>query len=602
MNSKQSNIRNFSIIAHIDHGKSTLADRLLEMTHSIEERLMKEQVLDSMDLERERGITIKSSPVTIKYKAQDGQEYVFNLIDTPGHVDFTYEVSRSLAACDGALLVVDAAQGVQAQTMANFHLALENDLEIVPIINKIDLLTADVNKTIEEIEEILSLPADNAVAVSARDGINMEKVPEAIVKLIPPPSGDPDAPVRALIFDSHYDSYRGIIPFIRMFDGRLKKGDRILMYSSKAEFEVTEVGIFTPGLTSVEEIRAGDVGYITAQIKEIGNAKVGDTITGADNPTNAPLSGYRDVKPMVYAGLYPVEPMDFNTLRDSLDKFRLNDAALTYEPEKSAALGVGFRCGFLGLLHLEIVQERLEREFGLNLIATAPSVMYRLMTTRGEEVWLDNPSLMPDPTTIEFIEEPFTKTSIMTPEESVGAVMEIAQNRRGEFLNMEYPYQGLAVITYEIPLSEIITDFFDVLKSRTRGYASMDYEFIGYRKSDLVKMDILVNKEKIDALSMIVSREFAESRGRVLVDKMKDAIPRHQFAIPIQAALGGRIVARSTVKAFRKDVTAKLYGGDVTRKRKLLEKQKKGKKRMRMFGQVNIPQDAFLAVLRREDE
>lgn len=602
MRSKQINIRNFSIIAHIDHGKSTLADRLLEMTHSIEERLMKDQMLDSMDLERERGITIKASPVTIRYKAEDGEEYIFNLIDTPGHVDFTYEVSRSLAACEGALLVVDAGQGVQAQTMANFHLALENNLEIIPIINKIDIITADVDKTIREIEEILCLPAQDAVAVSAKENINMEEVPEAVVKLIPPPKGDPDAGLRALIFDSHYDSYRGVIPFIRVFDGKVKKGDRIRMYSSGAEFEVTETGIFTPDLTPVLELSAGDVGYITAQIKDIRNAKVGDTIMPAGKIREDPLPGYRDVKPMVFAGLYPVEPMDFNTLRDSLDKFRLNDAALTFEPESSAALGVGFRCGFLGLLHMEIVQERLEREFDLNLIATAPSVIYKIVDTKGKITHIDNPTKFPDPTLIRHIEEPYTRTVIMTPEESVGAVMELAQGRRGEFINMEYPFHGLALITYEIPLSEIITDFFEILKSRTRGYASMDYEIIEYRKSDLIKMDTLVNKDKVDALSVIVHRDFAEARGRVLVEKLKEVIPRHQFAIPIQAALGGKIVARSTVSAFRKDVTAKLYGGDVTRKRKLLEKQKKGKKRMRTFGSVNIPQEAFLAVLKREEE
>ncbi|MCL5036289.1 MAG: translation elongation factor 4 [Chloroflexi bacterium] len=602
METRQSNIRNFCIIAHIDHGKSTLADRLLEMTDSIEPRLMKDQVLDSMDLERERGITIKASAVTIKYHAADGQEYIFNLIDTPGHVDFTYEVSRSLAACEGALLVVDAAQGVQAQTMANFHLALENKLEIVPIINKIDLVTADVNKTIAEIEEILSLPADDAVAISAKNNINIEKVPEAIVRLIPPPGGDPDSPLRSLIFDSHYDPYRGVIPFIRVFDGRVKKGDIIKMCSTGTKFDVTEVGIFTPDLTPVEELKAGDVGYITAQIKDIKNAQVGDTITGAGNPTDKPLPGYRDVKPMVFAGLYPVEPMDFNTLRDSLDKFRLNDAALTYEPETSAALGVGFRCGFLGLLHMEIVQERLEREFDLNLIATAPSVIYKVVKTNGQTIHIDNPSFLPDPTAIDHIEEPYAKTIILTLEDSVGVVMELAQGRRGEFINMEYPYRGLALLTYEMPLAEIITDFFDLLKSKTRGYATMDYEIIGFRPSDLVKLDVLVNKDKVDALSIIVHREFAESHARVLVEKLKDAIPRHQFAIPIQATLGGRIVARSTVNAFRKDVTVKCYGGDITRKRKLLEKQKKGKKRMRSFGSVNIPQEAFLAVLQRGEE
>ena len=602
MNNNQKNIRNFSIIAHIDHGKSTLADRLLDLTHSIEERLMKDQMLDSMDLERERGITIKATAVTIKYKAEDGEDYIFNLIDTPGHVDFTYEVSRSLAACDGALLVVDAAQGVQAQTMANFHLALDNNLEIIPIINKIDLPAADVKKCTEEIEEILCLPADDAVAVSSKNGTNVELVPEAIVRLVPPPEGNPDGQLRALIFDSQYDSYRGVVPFIRVFDGTVKKGDTILMYSSGAEFEVTEVGIFTPGLTPVQELKAGDVGYLTAQIKEIKNAKVGDTITEAENPTETPLPGYRDVKPMVFAGLYPVEPMDLITLRESLEKFKLNDAALTFEPENSAALGMGFRCGFLGLLHMEIVQERLEREYGMNLIATAPSVVYILHGTDGKVTTIDNPSRLPDPTYIDFIEEPFAKLSVITPEESVGAVMDLAQGRRGEFINMEYPYHGIAMLTYEIPLSEIITDFFDVLKSKTRGYASMDYDLIGYRRSDLVRMDILVNKDKVDALSVIVHKDFAEPRGRVLVEKMKDVIPRHQFAIPIQATLGARIIARSTVKAFRKDVTAKLYGGDITRKRKLLEKQKKGKKRMRSFGTVNIPQDAFLAVLRREDE
>lgn len=602
MNIKQSRIRNFSIIAHIDHGKSTLADRLLDITHSIDERLMKDQILDSMDLERERGITIKASAVTIKYKANDGEEYIFNLIDTPGHVDFTYEVSRSLAACDGALLVVDAAQGVQAQTMANFYLALDNKLEVIPIINKIDLPAADVEKVIGEIEEILCLPADEAIAVSSKEGTNIELVPEAIVRLIPPPEGDPDGSLRAVIFDSQYDAYRGVVPYIRVYDGKVKKGDRIMMCSSGAQFEVTEVGIFTPAFTPTVELSAGDVGYLTAQIKEIGNAKVGDTITRFDNPTDNPLPGYREVKPMVFAGFYPVEPMDLIALRESLEKFKLNDAALTFEPENSAALGMGFRCGFLGLLHMEIVQERLEREYDLNLIATAPSVVYKLHKTSGEVTTIDNPSRLPDPTYIDFIEEPFSKLSVITPEDSVGAVMELAQGRRGEFINMEYPYHGIAMLTYEIPLSEIITDFFDVLKSKTRGYASMDYELIGYRRSDLVRMDILVNKDKIDALSIIVHKDFAESRGRVLTEKMSEVIPRHQFSVPIQAALGARIIARSTVKAFRKDVIAKLYGGDITRKKKLLEKQKKGKKRMRSFGSVNIPQDAFLAVLRRDDE
>ncbi|MCD4784573.1 MAG: translation elongation factor 4 [Candidatus Eremiobacteraeota bacterium] len=598
----QENIRNFSIIAHIDHGKSTLADRLLEMTNSIDERHMKAQVLDSMDLERERGITIKATPVTIKYEANDGQEYIFNLIDTPGHVDFTYEVSRSLAACDGAILVVDAAQGVQAQTMANFHLALENDLEIMPVINKIDLPAADVNKTIQEIEEILSLPADDAVAVSARNGTNMEKIPEAVVRLIPSPKGDPDAPLKALIFDSDYDSYRGVVPFIRVFDGTVKKGDTIKMFSSKAEFEVGEVGIFSPQLTPVEELRPGFVGYLTAQIKDIKNAKVGDTITLAKNPVTEALPGYKALTPMVYAGLYPVEPMQFIALRDSLDKFKLNDAALTYEPETSAALGVGFRCGFLGLLHLEIVQERLEREFGLNLIATAPSVIYKIVKKDGEMIWIDNPKDLPDPNIIDRIEEPYTRTTLMTPDESVGQVIELAQGRRGDLVTMEYPYVGITLMTYDLPLSEIITDFFDTLKSKTRGYASMDYEITGYKPSDLVKMDILVNKDRVDALSTIVHRDHAEARGRQLVERMKEVIPRHQFAIPIQASLGARIVARSTVSSFRKNVTAGCYGGDISRKRKLLEKQKAGKKRMRQIGSVNIPQEAFLAVLKRGDE
>jgi GTP-binding protein LepA len=602
MNYNRSNIRNFSIIAHIDHGKSTLADRLLEMTHSVEDRLMKDQMLDSMDLERERGITIKASAVTIKYRAKDGEDYIFNLIDTPGHVDFTYEVSRSLAAGEGALLVVDAAQGVQAQTLANFYLALDNKLEVIPIINKIDLLSADVEKTKHEIEEILCLPAENAVAVSAKTGLNCEEVPEAIVKLIPPPAGNPEAPLRALIFDSHYDTYRGVIPFVKVVDGTVTKGDTIQMCSSGIKFEVTEVGIFTPDLTPVEALMAGDVGYMTAQIKELSSATVGDTITLANDPTTNPLPGYKEIKPMVYAGLYPVEPMDFITLRESLEKFKLNDAALTFEPETSAALGVGFRCGFLGLLHMEIVQERLEREYNLNLIATTPSVIYKVINTKGETDWIDNPTLLPDPTQIDYMEEPFTKTVIITPEEFTGAVMEIAQQRRGEFINLEYPYHGIALLTYDIPLAEIITDFFDVLKSRTKGYASLDYEITEYRKSELVKMEILVNKEKVDALSIIVFRGFAEIRGRELVERLGETIPRHQFSIPIQAAIGARIIARSDVKAYRKDVTAKLYGGDVTRKRKLLEKQKKGKKRMRMFGAVNIPQEAFLAALRRGDE
>ncbi len=602
MKSPQENIRNFSIIAHIDHGKSTLADRLLDMTHSVDARLMKAQMLDNMDLERERGITIKASPVTIKYKGRDGKDYIFNLIDTPGHVDFTYEVSRSLAACDGALLIVDSTQGVQAQTMANFHLALENNLEVVAIVNKIDLPAADVQRTIDEIEEVLLLPADNAVAVSAKNGENCQEVPESVVKHIPPPQGDPDGQLRALIFDSHYDTYRGVIPFVRVFDGRVKKGDQIKMYSAGADFEVSEVGIFTPSLTPVEQLKAGDVGYITAQIKEIRNCRVGDTITLKEDPTDEPLPGYREVKPMVYAGLYPIEPMDYNTLRDSLEKLKLNDGALIFEPETSVALGFGFRCGFLGLLHMEIVQERLEREYDLDLIATAPSVIYNVVMKNGREIKIDNPANMPDPGDIERVEEPFTEAVIMTPEDTVGNVMDLAQGRRGEFVNMEYPYPGLALMTYSIPLAEIITDFFDTLKSRTRGYASLDYHVTGYRPSNLQKMDIMVNKEKVDALSVIVHRDHAEERGRQLVDRMKDVIPRHQFAVPIQAALGARIIARSTVKALRKNVLAKCYGGDVTRKRKLLEKQKKGKKRMRQIGSVVISQDAFLAVLRRDEE
>lgn len=598
----QENIRNFCIIAHIDHGKSTLADRLLELTGTLSEREMAAQVLDSMDLERERGITIKSHPVTLLYTARDGQEYQLNLIDTPGHVDFTYEVSRSLAACEGALLVVDAAQGVEAQTMANYYLAINQNLAVVPIINKIDLPAADPDRVRAEIEEVLALPADDAVAISAKQGIGVEEVLEAIVRLIPPPRGKPEAPLRALIFDSHFDQYRGVIPFFRVVDGEVRKGTQIRMMSTQHHFLVDEVGIFRPHQQPTDVLKVGDVGYLVAQIRQISETRVGDTITLSQGGSNEVLPGYREVQPMVYCGLYPIDSVDYVNLKDALGKLKLNDAALVWEPETSVALGFGYRCGFLGLLHMEIVQERLEREFNLNLIATSPSVIYNIHTTRGEVLSIQNPTDLPPTQEIDYIEEPVVRATIITPEEHVGQIMDLAQSRRGVFQNMEYPSEGRCTLYYELPLGEIITDFFDQLKSRTRGYASLDYEITGVRRSDLVRLDILVSQEKVDALSVIVHRDKAYYVGRALVERLKDVIPRQQFEVPIQAALGSKVIARETVKALRKNVLAKCYGGDISRKRKLLEKQKEGKKRMKRVGNVEIPQEAFLAVLDLEGE
>ena len=598
----QSLVRNFCIIAHIDHGKSTLADRILERTQAIDKREMMDQVLDSMDLERERGITIKSHPVTLYYEAQDGQRYQLNLLDTPGHVDFTYEVSRSLAACEGALLVVDASQGVEAQTLANYQMALDQGLGIVPVINKIDLPSADPDRAKQEIEEVLALPASEACLVSAKRNIGIDELMEAIVKLIPPPPGDPQSPLRALIFDSRYDKYRGVVPFFRVMDGQVRKGDLIAMMGTGKEYQVDEVGIFTPGPRPVEVLKAGDVGYLVAQIRNIEETQVGDTITLAKGGATEPLPGYRPAVPMVYSGLYPVDPLDYVNLRDALTKLKLNDAALVWEPETSLALGFGYRCGFLGLLHMEIVQERLEREFDLDLIATAPSVVYTLRHKDGTSTLIQNPSDFPVGEQQLIIDEPVVKATVMVPEDYVGPIMELCQGRRGIFLDMEYPSPGRAMLHYELPLSEIITDFFDQLKSRTRGYASFDYDLAGTRQSDLVRLDILVNGQKVDALSIIVHRERAYAAGRDLAERLKEVIPRQMFEVPTQACLGGKILARETVKAMRKNVLAKCYGGDITRKRKLLEKQKEGKKRMKRIGNVDIPQEAFLAVLKKEED
>ncbi|MDO5296259.1 MAG: translation elongation factor 4 [bacterium] len=597
-------IRNFSIIAHIDHGKSTLADRLLEHTNTISQREMMDQVLDSMDLERERGITIKSHPVTLEYKAKDGNTYYLNLIDTPGHVDFTYEVSRSLAACDGALLVVDASQGVEAQTMANYGMALDQNLEVIPVINKIDLPSADPDRVKQEIEEILALPADDAVLVSAKQDIGIDELLEAIIRLIPPPKGELNAPLRALIFDSRYDQYRGVVPFFRVVDGEVRKGTSIKLMSTNQEYLVDEVGVFKPTMRPTEVLQSGDVGYLVGQIRHIEETRVGDTITLAKEGATQALPGYRPAVSMVFSGLYPIDPLDYNNLRDALTKLKLNDASLVWEPETSVALGFGYRCGFLGLLHMEIVQERLEREFNLELIATAPSVIYTVYDKQdktGKGRRIQNPSDFPTEGQYR-IEEPIVKASIITPEDYVGQIMDLCQNRRGTFLGMEYPYTNRAMLTYELPLAEIITDFFDQLKSRTRGYASFDYEITGVRESDLVRLDILVHGEKVDALSIIVHRERAYEAGRDLVEKLKEVIPRQLFEVPVQATLGGKILARSTVKAMRKNVLAKCYGGDITRKRKLLEKQKEGKKRMKRIGNVELPQEAFLAVLRNDEE
>lgn len=598
---KQSKIRNFSIIAHIDHGKSTLADRILEKTNTLTQREMKEQLLDSMDLERERGITIKLNSVALNYKAKDGETYNFHLIDTPGHVDFTYEVSRSLAACEGAILVVDAAQGIEAQTLANVYLAIDNDLEIIPVINKIDLPSAEPDRVRQEIEDVIGLDASDAVLASAKTGIGIEDILEQIVDKVPAPEGDPDAPLKALIFDSLYDAYRGVVTYIRIFEGTVKAGDKIKMMATGKEFEVTEVGVFTPKATPVDRLSVGEVGYLTASIKHVGDTRVGDTITNAKNGTTEPLPGYRKLNPMVFCGLYPIDSAKFNDLREALEKLQLNDSSLQFEAETSQALGFGFRCGFLGLLHMEIIQERIEREFNIDLITTAPSVIYHVIMTDGTEIQVDNPSNMPDPQKIDRVEEPYVKATIMSPNDYVGAIMELCQEKRGNFINMQYLDETRVSIIYEIPLSEIVYDFFDQLKSNTKGYASFDYELIGYKPSKLVKMDILLNGEKVDALSFIVHRDFSFERGKIIVEKLKELIPRQHFEVPVQAAVGTKIVARSTIKAMRKNVLAKCYGGDISRKRKLLEKQKEGKKRMKQVGSVEVPQEAFMAVLKMDD-
>jgi GTP-binding protein LepA len=598
---RQSRIRNFSIIAHIDHGKSTLADRILEKTNALTSREMKAQLLDSMDLERERGITIKLNAVQLKYKAKDGEEYTFHLIDTPGHVDFTYEVSRSLAACEGAVLVVDAAQGIEAQTLANVYLALDNNLEILPVINKIDLPSAEPERVRNEIEEVIGLDASGAVLASAKAGIGIEDILEQIVKTVPAPTGDPDAPLKALIFDSLYDAYRGVVAYIRVVEGSVKVGDKIKMMATGAEFEVNEVGVFTPKSLLLDELTVGDVGFLSASIKNVGDTRVGDTITNAKNGATEALPGYRKLNPMVYCGLYPIDTAKFNDLREALEKLQLNDSALQFEPETSQALGFGFRCGFLGLLHMEIIQERIEREFKIDLITTAPSVIYDVHLTNGTQIKVDNPSNLPDPQKIDHVEEPYVKATMMAPNEYVGAIMELCQQKRGIFINMQYQGENRVNIIYEIPLAEIVYDFFDQLKSSTRGYASFDYELIGYKPSSLVKMDILLNAEKVDALSFIVHKDFAYERGKVIVEKLKELIPRQQFEVPVQAAIGQKIVARSTIKSMGKNVLAKCYGGDISRKRKLLEKQKEGKKRMKQVGSVEVPQEAFMAVLKMDD-
>ena len=602
MKARQEKIRNFSIIAHIDHGKSTLADRILEKTITVSSREMQDQLLDSMDLERERGITIKLNAIELNYTAKDGETYTFHLIDTPGHVDFTYEVSRSLAACEGAVLVVDAAQGIEAQTLANVYLALDNDLEILPVINKIDLPAADPERVRTEIEDVIGIDASEAVLASAKAGIGIEDILEQVVEYVPAPSGDIEAPLKALIFDSIYDSYRGVVLNIRVIDGVVRPGDKIQMMSNGKTFDVTEVGVFSPKPIARDYLMVGDVGYITASIKTVQDTRVGDTVTLADNPAAEALPGYRKMNPMVYCGLYPIDTSRYNDLREALEKLQLNDAALQFEPETSQALGFGFRCGFLGLLHMDVVQERLEREFNLELITTAPSVIYHVNKTDGTTVVVDNPAEFPEPVTIESVEEPYVKAQIMVPNDYVGAVMELSQRKRGEFITMDYLDDYRVNVVYEIPLSEIVFDFFDKLKSSTKGYASLDYEMAGYRTSRLVKMDILLNAEKVDALSFIVHRDFAFERGKAIVEKLKKLIPRQQFEVPVQAAIGQKIVARSDIKALRKNVLAKCYGGDVSRKRKLLEKQKEGKKRMKQIGSVEVPQEAFMAVLKMDED
>ncbi len=599
---KQENIRNFSIIAHIDHGKSTLADRLIQMTGLLTEREMSEQVLDNMDIERERGITIKAQAVRLVYTAKDGEEYVLNLIDTPGHVDFNYEVSRALAACEGAVLVVDAAQGIEAQTLANVYLALENELEIMPVINKIDLPSAEPERVKEEIEDIIGLEAEDAPLISAKEGLNVEQVLEAIVQKIPAPVGDKNDPLKALIFDSIYDAYKGVIVFCRVMEGAIKKGSKVKMMATGKTFEVVEVGFFGPGrFIPTETLEAGTVGYVTASIKNVADTQVGDTITEVGRETAKALPGYKKVNPMVYCGIYPADGSKYQDLRDALDKLKLNDAALQYEAETSVALGFGFRCGFLGLLHLEIIQERIEREYNLDIVTTAPSVIYKVFKTNGEEIVLANPTDLPDPSEISYMEEPMVKAEIMVPKEFVGSIMDLCQDRRGTYIHMNYIEENRAVLTYELPLNEIIYDFFDALKSRTKGYASFDYELIGYVESELVRLDILINREVVDALSFIVHSEKAYDRGRKIAEKLKGEIPRHLFEIPIQASVGNKVIARETVKAMRKDVLAKCYGGDISRKRKLLEKQKEGKKRMRQVGSVEVPQEAFMSVLKLDE-
>ena len=600
---QQKNIRNFCIIAHIDHGKSTLADRIIEKTGLLTEREMQAQVLDNMDLERERGITIKAQTVRTIYKAQDGQEYIFNLIDTPGHVDFNYEVSRSLAACDGAVLVVDAAQGIEAQTLANVYLALDHDLDVFPVINKIDLPSAEPERVVEEIEDVIGIEAQDAPRISAKQGINIDQVLEQIVEKIPAPTGDPEAPLQALIFDSLYDPYKGVIIFCRIKEGTVKKGTKIRMMATGATADVVEVGYFGPGqFIPCDELSAGMVGYITGSIKNVQETRVGDTVTDRENPCDEPLPGYKKVNPMVYCGMYPADSAKYPDLRDALEKLQLNDASLYFEPETSLALGFGFRCGFLGLLHLEIIQERLEREYNLDLVTTAPGVIYRVHKTNGEVIELTNPSNLPDPTEIDYMEEPMVKAEIMVTTDYIGPIMDLCQERRGEYQGMEYMETTRALLTYHLPLNEIIYDFFDALKSRSRGYASFDYELLGYQRSNLVKLDILINREMVDALSFIVFADSAYERGRKMCEKLKGEIPRHMFEVPIQAAVGGKVIARETVKAMRKDVLAKCYGGDISRKRKLLEKQKEGKKRMRQIGNVEVPQKAFMSVLKLDEE
>lgn len=599
---RRENIRNFSIIAHIDHGKSTLADRILENTKSVETRDMQDQLLDSMDLERERGITIKLNAVRFKYEAKDGNTYTFHLIDTPGHVDFTYEVSRSLAACEGAILVVDAAQGIEAQTLANVYLALDNELELLPVINKIDLPAAEPERVKQEIEDMIGLDQDDVVLASAKSNIGIEEILEKIVEVVPAPDGDPEAPLKALIFDSEYDPYRGVISSIRIVDGVVKAGDKIRMMATGKEFEVTEVGINTPKQLPVDELTVGDVGYIIASIKNVDDSRVGDTITLASRPASEPLQGYKKMNPMVYCGLFPIDNKNYNDLREALEKLQLNDASLEFEPESSQALGFGYRTGFLGMLHMEIIQERIEREFGIELIATAPSVIYQCILRDGSEVTVDNPAQMPDRDKIDKIFEPYVRATMMVPNDYVGAVMELCQRKRGQFINMDYLDDIRVNIVYELPLAEVVFDFFDQLKSNTKGYASFDYEFIENKESNLVKMDILLNGDKVDALSFIVHRDFAYERGKALVEKLKTLIPRQQFEVPVQAAIGQKIVARTNIKSMGKNVLAKCYGGDISRKRKLLEKQKAGKAKMKAVGNVEIPQDAFLAVLKMDDE